>query len=271
MSIEMTTRQWFPRFLIAALLTASACLGGVAAAGAAPTASAASTAPPPGPHGPRGGHRPGLAGVVQGVSGSGFTLLARGTTYTVSVAATTTYDFAPGLAATLGDVTSGERVAVVGTTTGTAVTASAVHIHLWGVRGTVTAVQGMSVAIREASGRTATIQLATTPDVAVGQQVEGFGTWQDDTLVARAFRVVPAHLDGVVQSVMGNAAQVKTADGQNVTVTWTATTQFTRGRAGSGTASLITTGVRIHAEGQWNGSVFAATHIDLPPAPPTSN
>jgi hypothetical protein len=121
---------------------------------------------------PRDAAVPGLAtvGIVQGApSGDSFTIATRGgVTETVDVTATTTYyeRWLPG--ASLADVTSGEIVAVFGSTSGTTVTASAVVIHRGfrrglGIAGVVQGTPGStatSFAIETRGGGTETVDVS---------------------------------------------------------------------------------------------------------------
>ncbi len=210
----------------------------------------------------------GIVGTIASVGGNGLTLTGRGQTYTVDLGATTAYDFAPDLAASQSDLATGEHVAVAGSTSGQTVTATTVYIQLPAYQGTVTAVNGGTLTIRQPSGRTGTLDVSGTPGVTVGQQVQGFGTWQGDTLTAKAWRVLPDRAGGTVASVSGDSTQVTEPDGSTVTVTWTSSTMFGAGPSRSASASAVVTGAHIQAEGQLSGGVLTATHIEILPAPP---
>ena len=212
----------------------------------------------------------GIAGTIAAVGSSTFTLTARGQTYTVDLGASTAYDFAPGVAASISDLAAGEHVAVAGSRSDQAVTATTVYIQLPAYQGTVTAVNGSALTIQAPSGRTGTMDVAGTPDVAAGQQVQGFGTWQGDTLTAKAWRVLPDRAGGTVASVSGDSARLTQPDGSTVTVTWTSATTFGAGPNRTATASAVVTGAHIMAEGQLSGGVLAATHIQILPARPAA-
>ena len=270
--------------VVAATSIASAATGGTGAA--ATTASGAALGPWGGPGGPgRGpggpgggpgfggpGHGAGIAGTVASAGSGSFTLTARnGTTYTVTLGSSTTYDYGQGLQASAAAVTAGEQVAVAGSVSGQSVTATAVHIQLPGYGGTVTAVNANALTIQEPSGRTGTMDVSGSVSVAVGQHVFGVGAWQGDTLTAQAYEILPDRAGGTVASVSGSSATVTQPDGMTVTVTWTSATAFSAGRGQTASASSVVAGAHIQAEGQLNGGVLAATRIDVMPARPAAS
>ena len=270
----------------ASIAVSVAAATGIASAASGTTTVSATYAPPPPPlpgPGPRGGpgrgplgalgpggpeRGPGLVGAIASVASGSFTLTARGTTYMVDLGSSTSYDVAPGLAASASDLAAGEHVAVLGSTSGRTVTATTVYIQLSQYRGTVTAVGGDALSIQQPSGRTGTMDVSGTPEVSVGQQVQGFGTWRGDTLTAKAWRVLPDHVGGTVASVSGDSAKVTEPGGSIVTVTWTSSTTFGAGPNRSASASAVVAGAHIQAQGQLSGGVLAATRIDVMPAPP---
>jgi hypothetical protein len=237
--------------------------GGAMAAGRPASQPPAGWAGGPGPgpmRGPGDGpgpSGPGIAGAVGTVGSGSFTLTARGTTYTVDLGSSTTYDYGPGLAAARSAVQPNEHVAVSGSVSGGTVTATAVHIQLPHYQGAVTAVSGEAITIQEPSGRTGTMDVSGSVPVAVGQHVLGAGTWQGDTFTARAYEVLPDHAGGTVGSVSGDSAVVTQPDGSTVTVTWTSATSVTP------SASAIMAGAHIQAEGSLSGGTLVATAIHV--------
>lgn len=274
--------EWFRRTGgvagVVLLLAVIATGGALAAQSHTPIGGASPPIGHPGPlRGPHGGRRPlGVSGIVVGLSTSGFTLQAAplppnstGTALTqaVQVSSTTGYSFAPGLSAAFGDLQSGERVTVEGTVYGNGLVAREVHLDLPGVRGKVTGRSEGQVSIIEPDGRTATIVTADAADVAVGQIVEGFGSWQGDTLLAKSFRVMPDRVGGVVKSVVGNTATIEEPTGQTVAVQWNGSTVFAARPGKRTTASEVTQGVRLNALGTWQGTTLQASRVDVDPTP----
>lgn len=272
--------------LAAALLVGPAAALPVFASGTnASTAASASSAgpvpPPPGVAGrpgpgpgPRPGSGPGrpgpgLDGTITALSASGFTMTRAGTTYTVAVSSSTAYQLGPGWSTTQASLAAGDRVTVQGTVSGQQVSAAAVIDHLWGVTAQVTTLTGNAASVTQPTQRTATVQFASTPgSLAVGNTVQAVGTWEGDTLIARAWRVVPDHADGIVTALAGSSgATVKTADGKTVTVDWSASTTFTAGPGTSAGPSAIAVGTVLHAKGTLTANTLEATDIHLGPAP----
>lgn len=266
--------RWVPAAGIAVPLALGATAMAQATTGQYSSASGAQCAPPP--HRPPGGaHRPGpgrggWVGTVEQISGGTFTLAAGAQTYGVETSSTTIYTWGRGWDATRSALTAGESVAVTGALSGSQITAKQVQIRLPGVQGRVTAVQSRDIDIEEASGRTATVEVPTTPMVSVGQVVQAVGTWERDTLRTSAWRVVPAHVDGTVVAVSSGQATLQLPSGQRVTLTWTSGTTFRAGPGQSASASNLAVGEHVHAMGQWHGTTFEASEVDVRPAPPVT-
>lgn len=276
----MDRRIPIPRWLLPLSLLAPLVLGTTVFAQTSSTAghSAASTSLqcPPLPRPPKGRLHPGpgphgWTGTVSNVSTNAFSLVFGSVTYHVETSSTTQYEWAPGWPANASALANGEPVLVQGSRTNSQVAATHVVIQLPRVQGQVTALQGDTLTVQEPSGRTATLALSTSPTVQIGQTVQAVGTWSQDTLSVRAWRVLPAHLDGVIQALALGQNRMTVADptGHAVTVVWQSTTIFHRGPHLSANASELAVGESIHATGQWGGGAFEASTIQLPPPPPT--
>lgn len=275
----MSRKIAVPRWLLPAGLLAPLILGSTVFAQSNGTASHSvvrSSAPQcaPSPRPPKGRHRPGpgihgWSGTVANLSSNTFSLAAGTITYHVVTSSATQYLWRPGWNASASALANGEQVMVQGSRSNSQLTATRVVIQLPGVQGLTTAVNGDAVAVQEPSGRTATLTLSTTPTVQVGQTVQAVGTWSQDTLQVRAWRLVPAHLDAIIQvlALGQNRATVVRPTGQAVTVVWQSTTTFRLGPHQSASPSSLVVGAHIHATGQWVGGVFEARTIELPPPP----
>ncbi len=130
-------RRWgrVPRLAAASAAMVALSLGGATVAGATSSSagSKASSAAHPAGGPPGTGSPPTAAGKVTAVEADSFTLTTRtGTTVTVEVGSSTSYQDPKVTSPTLADVTVGEQVAVVGTETSDTVTATRVMIGVPG-------------------------------------------------------------------------------------------------------------------------------------------
>ncbi|MGZ3587961.1 MAG: DUF5666 domain-containing protein [Candidatus Limnocylindrales bacterium] len=139
---------------------------------------------------------PTVSGSVSAVSDSGFTLKGRdGTTWTVTVTGSTTYQLgSSGAAGSKADVEVGSQVVVQGPQgSGNELTALTVHVQQAQVVGEVTAKSSTSITIKRADGTTQTIKVgsgttyrvagvtsATLADVTVGMRIVAEGTQNSD-------------------------------------------------------------------------------------------
>ena len=289
-------QQWRPWLVILGAALAAWLVAGPAAnlsvfasSSGSSTSSAATTAgthagpvppAPPGPRpegpgvpgrgrprgrGPGPGAVPGLAGTIAGVSASGFSMTVAGATYQVEVSSSTAYLLAPGWTTTLSALASGDQVAVQGTVSGQQVAATAVTAHIWGITAQVTAVSGDAATVTEPSGRTATLQFGSVPSLSPGHTVQAVGRWAGDALTVRAWRVLPDRVDGTVTALGTNSATLQTGAGSTVEVTWSSATTFAAGPKTTASASAVTVGSRVHAEGTLSGDTLQATLIGIGP------
>ncbi|HEX2702830.1 MAG TPA: hypothetical protein VHM72_05305 [Solirubrobacteraceae bacterium] len=244
---------------------------------------------------PRGTSTPALAtvGVVQGAPSVGsFTITTRGgVTETVDVGATTTYyeRWLPG--ASLTDVTSGELVAVFGSTSGTTVTASTVVIHHgfrrgFAIAGTVEGTPGptaTSFTIQTRGGGTETVDVTgstlyfergtgqvTLASVASGDIVGVFGVPSSSSTVTALAVIVASPPSstgtfataGTVQTVpSGGDFVIETCNHTQVTVdTNSATTFVERGVSGL-SIDAVKPGEDVAVFGSLSGQTVTATQV----------
>lgn len=233
---------------------------------------------------------PAAAGkVTSAPSGDAFTITTRsGSSITVDVTATTTYAERGIVSATLGDVQSGDLVAVFGTLSGSTVTATEVAIararadERSGAVGTVaTTPANGTFTVTTRGGATVTVDVTATTtyvdhavadptltNVTVGERVGVFGTWSGTTITAS--EVVIASMQTIVPRVVagkvatapsGDAFTITTLSGTTVTVEVTSATGYADLAVASPSLADVTSGEEVAVFGTLAGSTLTATEV----------
>ena len=268
-----TKQQALKRGGLSAVVVLGALATGVGIAGASTHASAT-------PHTntdltwPRD-HGPGLGGLVTAVSSSSITVAGRpGTspvTYAITGTTTVTKD---GVASSTSNLAVGQHVAIVASTS-SATTAASIEIDSVGFGrgvhggGTVTAVTGTSVTVKDRAGTSSTYSIdpstiftkdrvaATATDLSVGDSVRVLPSSSSATTAARIDIELP-HVAGKVVSVSGNTIEVTSRGGTNETIQVDSSTTYTKSGATSSLSS-VTVGSFVFAQGVENTGHTALT------------
>lgn len=234
----------------------------------------------------RGG-RAGLTVTAVNPSAQTITASTRGRqAVTITVSATTAFTEAQ-TAATLGDVTVGEHIAVRGTRTGTATfAATAVEIILPRESGVVTAentaTTPSTLTMTDFNGATATVHLTgnthyqeagkavTVSDVTVASAVTVAGTRNSDGSLTAVHVVIRLpRVGGQVTGISNGQYTISSRDGTTKTVVTTSNTSYVGPRGASVAAASIVRGSLMMAEGMLSadGQTLTAQRIMVIPAP----
>lgn len=201
---------------------------------------------------------------------------------TILVGASTTYAEA-GATASLADVHVGSRIAVQRATTGTGtttVTASGVTILLPTTEGTVSAVSGDTITVKDRDNTAATITVsgatryqkagkaASLADITPGTTIRAEGTTSGTTLSAQLVTIEVPHLDGQVTAVSGTTYTITDHDGTVYTVTADSGTTYVAADGTASSAAAVKVGVDINAEGTLSsdGKTLTAVRVSISPA-----
>lgn len=202
---------------------------------------------------------------VTGVSGQTITAKqSDGTAVTIQTTSSTVFTRA-GKTVSLSAVTSGEQIYAGGTKNSDgSITAKYVAIELPSYRGTVTAVNGSIITLKDRKGTTQTIkttsstsflldgQSASLSDVKTGEQMSAEGTLNsDNSLNAETVQIKLPSYYGQVSAVSGSTITLKDRKGTSQTIKTTSSTKFTRGGQ-SASLSDVKTGDQIAASGTLN-------------------
>lgn len=235
--------------------------------------------------GEAGGFGRGRGLTVTGVNGNTIAATDRGgQTVTVQVSATTAYTEA-GASASLSDVKTGSIIAVRGSndaTGGTTITATGVTIVLPQVAGVVTGVSGSTFTLTGFNGTTRTVTVgdatryqrggssAALTDIATGTAIVAEGTTASDgSLSAVRVTIQVPRVAGQVTAVNGASYTVAGRFGQTAyTIATTGSTTFVKADGSTTSASAVTTGVFIVAEGPLSsdGKTLTAQRVIVAPA-----
>lgn len=215
---------------------------------------------------------------VTGVSGQTITAKqSDGTAVTIQTTSSTVFTRA-GKTVSLSAVTSGEQIYAGGTKNSDgSITAKYVAIELPSYRGTVTAVNGSIITLKDRKGTTQTItttsstrftrggQSASLSDVKTGDQIAASGTLNSDgSLNAQVVAIVLPHVDGQITTISGTIITIQERDGTTYTIKVSSSTTFTDGQTkGKLSLSDLKVGEEIHAEGTQNsdGSLEAISIV----------
>jgi hypothetical protein len=236
--------------------------------------------------GRRGDVRFGRVLAVTGVSGNAITATGRGgRTVTVQVSTTTTYTEA-GASASLAAIHPGSVIAVRGSranTSATTVNATAITILLQREAGVVTSVSGTTITLTGFDGAAHTVVVtgqtryqkagasAALSDVTVGTAIVAAGTLDSSgtlTAVRVAIRVptVAGEVTVVNGSSNGSSYTVMGRFGTTYTVNTTSSTTYVNRNGAATSASAVTVGTYIAAQGTLSGTTLTAQRIVVVPA-----
>jgi hypothetical protein len=238
---------------------------------------------PPGPGGPFGGpHGPGRGELtVTAIKGSDITTSnPQKTTVTVHTSASTTYT-KECQTAKFSDIAVGDTLHVRGThNSDGSITATQIDIMLPSVGGTVTAVNGAQLTVKDHAGTAHTVittnstvvtrggQSAKVSDITVNSEIRAEGTLSNGTLTATRIDIMVPHAGGKITTISGSTITVSDPGNTTMTIHVTASTTYTDAQTGKNTSlSALKVGDFIVADGTRNSDgSFTATAIHLLPA-----